>query len=66
MMRAEYPSCLKGIHRSRRPVGATYSDVLFRVARGLVRLVEPLLIMAALFAAPIIAKEISRGRSITD
>jgi hypothetical protein len=40
--------------------------VLFRVARGLVRLVEPLLIMAALFAAPIIAKEISRGRSITD
>ncbi len=27
---------------------------------------EPLLIMAALFAAPIIAKEISRGRAITD
>jgi hypothetical protein len=31
-----------------------------------VRLAEPLLIMAALFAAPIIAKEILRGRAITD
>jgi hypothetical protein len=40
--------------------------VIIRVARGLVRLAEPLLIMAALFAAPIVAKEISRGRAITD
>jgi hypothetical protein len=27
---------------------------------------EPILIMAALFVAPIIAKEISHGRAITD
>ena len=47
------------------PAGESYSDVIIRVPRGLVRLVEPL-IMAALFAAPIIAKEISRGRAITD
>jgi hypothetical protein len=37
-----------------------------RVAKGHVKLAEPFLIMAALFAAPIIAKEISRGRTITD
>jgi hypothetical protein len=54
-----------GLGRSSGP-GESYSDVIFRVARGLVRLAEPLLIMAALFAAPIIAKEISRGRAITD
>jgi hypothetical protein len=48
-------SPISGAHHER-------SDVLFRVARGLVRLVEALLIMAALFSAPII----SRGRSITD
>ena len=46
--------------------GESYSDATLRAARGLVRLAEPLLIMAALFAAPIIAKEISRGRAITD
>jgi hypothetical protein len=44
----------------------SYGDMIVRVARVLVRLAEPLLIMAALFAAPIIAKEISRGRAITD
>jgi hypothetical protein len=48
------------------PAGESYSDVITRVARGVERLAEPLLIMAALFAAPIIAKEISRGRAITD
>ena len=40
--------------------GESYRDATLR-ARGLVRLAEPLLIMAALFAAPIITKEISRG-----
>jgi hypothetical protein len=49
-----------------RQRSAPYSNVTIRVARDLVRLAEPLLIMAALFAAPIIAKEISRGRAITD
>jgi hypothetical protein len=42
--------------------GESYSDATLLAARGLVRLAEPLLIMAVLFAAPIIAKEISRGR----
>jgi hypothetical protein len=46
--------------------GESYSDATLRAARGLVRLAEPLLIMAALFAAPIITKEISRCRAITD
>ena len=46
--------------------GESYSDATLLAARGLVRLAEPLLIMAALFAAPIIAKEISRGRAIID
>jgi hypothetical protein len=36
----------------------SYSDVIIRVARGLVRLAVPLLIMASLFAALITAKEI--------
>jgi hypothetical protein len=49
-----------------RQRSAPYSNVTIRVARDLVRLAEPLLIMAALFAAPIVAKEISRGRAITD
>ena len=46
--------------------GESYSDATLRAARGLVRFAEPLLIMAALFAAPIITKEISRCRAITD
>ena len=45
--------------------GESYRDATLR-AGGLVRLAEPLLIMAALFAAPIITKEISRCRAITD
>jgi hypothetical protein len=48
-------------------IARSYSDVIIpRVARGDGRLAEPLLIMAALFAASIIAKEISRGRAIAD
>jgi hypothetical protein len=37
----------------------SYRDVIIRVAGGLVRFAEPLLIMAALFSAQITAKEIS-------
>jgi hypothetical protein len=46
--------------------GESYSDATLLAARGPVRLAEPLLIMAVLFAAPMIAKEISRGRAIID
>lgn len=45
--------------------GESYSEATLRAARGLVRLAEPLLIMAALFAAPIITKEISRYRRLS-
>jgi hypothetical protein len=48
------------------PAGESYSDLILRLARGDGRLAEPLLIMAALFVASIIAKEVSRGRAITD
>ena len=41
--------------------GESYSDVIMRVATT-----GGDLIMAALFVAPIIAKEISPGRAITD
>jgi hypothetical protein len=49
-----------------RGPGESYSDLILRLARGDGRLAEPLLIMAALFVASIIAKEVSRGRAITD
>jgi hypothetical protein len=49
-----------------RGPGDSYSDSIIRTARGLVRLAVPLLIMAALFGAQIIAKEISRSRALAD
>ena len=49
-----------------RGPGESYSDAIIRIARGLVRLAAPYLIMAALFGAQIIAKEISRGRALAD
>jgi hypothetical protein len=56
----------RGQYMLMRGPGESYSDAIIRIARGLVRLAAPLLIMAALFGAQIIAKEISRGRALAD
>jgi hypothetical protein len=60
------PCGRRGQYMLMRGQGESYSDAIIRIARGLVRLAAPLLIMAALFGAQIIAKEISRGRALAD